>query len=128
MQAISLIINISVILASPIALRGGVSVASTHVWTVSLVIFGVVEFPVNVRQYSDRGAPAVLLFLVISFLCKHRSTGGSFHTCIDRPIDWVVMTPQFRHRAYQTFVLMDLFCYRRSPFHVEGYSTLAGAR
>ena len=48
-------------------------------------------------------------------------------TRIERPNGRVVGTLPSRHRAYQTIVLMNLFSYRRSAFHVGNYSTLIGA-
>ena len=48
--------------------------------TVSLVVFGVVGFPVNVRRYSALGVLVLRLVLVISCRFEHRSAGGGFPT------------------------------------------------
>ena len=74
----------------------------------------------------DLGVPFLLLFLVTSCLVEPRDQ-GKVSTRIERPIGWVVWTLPSRHCKYRTFVLMNLFSYRRGACHVED-STLIGAR
>ena len=94
---------------------------------VPLVIFGVVEFPIDVRRYSVLGAVFLLLFLVISCLVKHRSRGGSCRTY------QAAQQMGSGGSAIPPPCIADVFLdgqlgicgYRRCAFRVGGYSSLA---
>ena len=99
---------------------------------VSVVIRGVVEFPIDVRRLSDLEVSFFPLVLVTKIWSSpvYTSTAAQEEgfTRTGQSTHWVVRTPPSRHRAFQTCDLENYSVIAEAAFHVEYYTPYSSVR